>query len=285
MDNPAGRVAQAREAARASGATAEDVADSAEVDQRTQQIRHEIDQTRADMSETIDAIQDKLKPANMVATATDTVKSAATQRVRDMAEMANDTAQQAMHYTRQRASQAMGSARHNAIPLAMIGIGAAWLLTNRSRNSSATGGRYETGRYGSETYGNYGSGISPMRTYDSNREYGRQYSSEPGVAERTGEYASETADSVRRMARNRQNQLLRTIDENPLLVGAGALMLGAAFGLAVPETDAENEWMGEARDTVVNRARDMARDAAEQVQNTATSVADAAKNASDRTKP
>ena len=66
------------------------------------------------------------------------------------------------------------------------------------------------------------------------------------------------------------------VQENPLLVGAGALMLGAAFGMAVPETDVENEWMGEARDTIVERARDTAREAANQVQQAAGSVADAA---------
>jgi hypothetical protein len=279
MDNPAGRVAGVPDASAREGGAESLEGNSGDVDQRTQQIRQEIDQTRAELSETIDAIQDRLKPANVVASATDSVKSAATQRVRDMAETANETAQQAMDYTRQRANQAMGSARQNSIPLAMIGIGAAWLLANRSRHSSGGSGRstYATGDYG---YGNYAEDWS-----DANSAGWREDSSEPGVVERAREYASQTTGNVRRMARQRQNQLWRAIDENPLLVGAGALMLGAALGLAVPETEAENEWMGEARDTVVNRARDMARDAAEHVQNTASSVADAAKKASDRTQP
>jgi hypothetical protein len=67
------------------------------------------------------------------------------------------------------------------------------------------------------------------------------------------------------------------VEENPLLVGAGALMIGAAFGFAVPETETENEWMGETRDNIVERARETARDAAGQVQDAASSVADAAK--------
>ena len=82
---------------------------------------------------------------------------------------------------------------------------------------------------------------------------------------------------MRRMVRRRQSQLQHMVQDNPLLVGAGALMLGVAFGMAVPETDTENEWMGEARDTVVGRARDVARDAASQVQDAANTVADAAK--------
>ena len=105
------------------------------------------------------------------------------------------------------------------------------------------------------------------------------------VAARTREYASETADSMRRMARRRQNQLQRMVQENPLLVGAGALMLGAAFGLAVPETDAENELMGPTRDNMVDRARDMARDAATEVQEAASTVTEAAKKLTGRQQP
>jgi len=96
------------------------------------------------------------------------------------------------------------------------------------------------------------------------------------MASRGRQYASETTASMRRMTQRRQNQLQRMVQENPLLVGAGALMLGAAFGMAVPETETENEWMGETRDNVVDRAREMARDAASQVQDAAGSVADAA---------
>jgi hypothetical protein len=81
---------------------------------------------------------------------------------------------------------------------------------------------------------------------------------------------------MRRMARRRQNQVQRMVNNNPVLVGAAALLLGAAFGLAVPETETENELMGEARENVVARARDVARDAANEVQEAANTVADAA---------
>jgi hypothetical protein len=77
-------------------------------------------------------------------------------------------------------------------------------------------------------------------------------------------------------ARRQQNQLQRMVEENPLLIGAGALMLGAAFGMAIPETETENELMGEARDNIMERAREAARDAASEVQNVAGTVAEAA---------
>jgi ElaB/YqjD/DUF883 family membrane-anchored ribosome-binding protein len=79
------------------------------------------------------------------------------------------------------------------------------------------------------------------------------------VASRAKDYAGDTADAVRRTGRRAQNQFQRMLQQNPLLVGAGALAIGAAVGLAVPETDRENEWMADARDTVLNKAQDAAR--------------------------
>jgi hypothetical protein len=61
--------------------------------------------------------------------------------------------------------------------------------------------------------------------------------------------------------------------ENPLMVGAAAAVIGAAVGMALPETERENEWLGEAKETVVDRAQEMARNAATAVQEAAGDVA------------
>ena len=313
-------------------------ADPGSVDDRAREIRNEIEETRAEMSETIDAIQERLNPRNIVANATNRVKNAATERVREMADTAGQTAQQAMDYTRETARDVRRQVRQNPIPLALIGVGAAWLLANRSRRSSYDRGYADRGRSGAprddyrneyssewsrdEAFDDRGeSGVmatirhNPIPTalagvglswlaYASRERGGRQYAARWGeesregswegqsatgegmvqkltdstneIASRTKHYVSDASDSVRRMARRRQSQFQRMVQENPLLVGAGALMLGAAFGMAVPETETENEWLGETRDNVVERAREMARDAAGQVQNAAGSVADAA---------
>jgi len=55
--------------------------------------------------------------------------------------------------------------------------------------------------------------------------------------------------------------------------------------MTLPETDIENEWMGEARDTVVERAREVASDAAERVGTAADQVKDVATRAANVTKP
>jgi ElaB/YqjD/DUF883 family membrane-anchored ribosome-binding protein len=236
-------------------------------DDRSRAIRHDIAQTREEMAETIDAIQDKLRPAAIVANATDRVKAATTQKVRAMAETAGDTAHNVMNRTREGADGLLDTLRDNPYPTALIGIGAAWLMMNASKGSRSQAG---------------------FRKYRNDpREYGAQYSGSSAyrqsaqgdtLTSRASEYAGQTSDAVVRAGRQAQNRLQRMMYENPLLVGAGALMLGAAFGLAVPETDRENEMMGELRDSVIERAQQMAGDAATKVQDTAHQVADAAAN-------
>lgn len=281
---------------------------------RTRDIRDEIVETRGEISETIDAIQEKLAPRNIVANATDRVKNAATERVREMAETASETAEEALEYTRETANSVVETARENPIPFALIGIGTAWLLANRSSSPSSS----DRPRYARRTSGGRewprdwddddrnsglmarlrnhpipaalaGVGIGWLALAGRDRDYrqrlrepssDRRWLEDPSASRSAAslrENASETAESIRRIARRRQNQLERAVQDNPLLVGAGALLLGAAFGLAIPETETENEWMGETRDNVVGRARDMARDAANQVQEAAGTVADAAK--------
>jgi hypothetical protein len=304
--------------------------DTDNINERTSQIRSEIEETRVEMTETIDAIQEKLTPRNIVADATDRVKTAATERVRDMADTASQKAQQAMDYTRDAAGGVTDRLRQNPVPFALIGLGAAWLLARQStssrRGTYVRRGQREYGReygveptrdealYGEEgEYGFYGDerehglmarirhnpipaalagvGLSWL-AFANNEPHDRDYVTawderpeEERWSARTREYVSDKSESMRRMARRRQSQLQHMIQDNPLLVGCGAMMLGAAFGMAVPETETENQLMGEARESVVGRAREMARDTANQVQDAASSVADAAGKIAGKAQP
>jgi hypothetical protein len=60
------------------------------------------------------------------------------------------------------------------------------------------------------------------------------------------------------------------IEENPLAVGAVALALGAVVGFAIPMTQKENEYLGEYRDTVVEKAQETAQEALGTVKQMAT---------------
>jgi hypothetical protein len=228
---------------------------------RVEELRSEIEGTREEMSETIDAIQEKLRPSHIVAQATDRVKQATIEGVREMKDSATTTARDAIS--------------GNAVPLAMIGLGAAWLLINRtSHRDDYSYGRNEDGPY---RYQWEREETARWR----NTSAGHQYSTATddfGVSPAT--MASVRQEPIterpRQAMRNGANRLQRMVRDNPILVGAGAMMLGAAFGMAVPETDVENEWMGEARDNMIDSAQRAAQNAAQKVQDTAGSLADAA---------
>ena len=65
----------------------------------------------------------------------------------------------------------------------------------------------------------------------------------------------------------------RLLRSNPLMVAAAAMTVGAAIGLALPETERENEWMGEAREDLFEHAQDVAQSAASHVREAAGDLA------------
>jgi len=362
MDDTAGRVgdnsyddrrveevrARADESLRGTGTTGEhdlSVADP-EADRRATQIQREIEQTRDEMSETIDAIQEKLRPANIVSSATDKIKHATTERVREMTHSAGQAANKVMYGDRYRSGGLLGAIRDNPFPAALFGIGAAWWLMGSRGHEMPYDGDDDYNRYDSRApsntmsrreYGDSGwqqasgrSGLmervrnNPLpatlagiglgwlafadvgeesddrwRGSTSNR-YARSDAAgedtlhrvSAGVSgaasdvadtaqeltDRAQEYTREAGRRARQTGQRAQNELQRLTMENPLAVGAGALLLGAIVGLAVPETERENEMLGETRDSVLDKAQEMAQTATARAQDAAADlVSDAAR--------
>lgn len=296
MDDATGRVGRKRKTTSTTSTTTASTAATdretgdptlpREADERAREIREEIAQTRDDMSETIEAIQDRLKPSTVVANATERVKSATTEKVKQMANTAGDAADRVVH------NSFVDTIRDNPWPVAMIGIGAAWLWM-RGRSDS---GQYSTGRYAygddyneRDEYGiqnDWRARTAPRRmTYRA--EYAEDLSYGDRSDERTsnvGEYVDTVRSTARRTSRRAQNSFNRVLRANPLALGAAATIVGAAIGMTLPETEVENEWMGDARDNVVERAKEMAGNAAERVGSAADQVKDVASRAADATK-
>jgi hypothetical protein len=256
-----------------------------ETDERTRELQAEIADTREEMSETIEAIQERLRPGNVMANATETVKEKARERVRGLTNHAGE-----------RANGMMQEVKHNAVPALMIGAGVAWMLMDRSRHQSHR--RWETRQrswsptmpVGRRGYGEYGTGyatnyVEAGTGFDldeneaeySDIDYSRDYTSQArgmrsSVSDRTSQAMSGAKDRWQRTTRNTTNGLQRLMRDNPLLVGAAAVLVGAAVGAALPETERENEMMGETRDSVVNQAQEMAQNAASTVKDVASNI-------------
>jgi hypothetical protein len=279
--------------------------DSENPDRRTREIREEIEQTREEMSETIDAIQEKLAPRNLVASATESVRSKASETVNAATERVKQMTGYSSEWNSYERSDTgvMARIRNNPLPAAMAAVGLTWLMVNgRSRNRryrdlyGPGSERYRTrgaGRYGRSGYDLESYGGETERSYGTESyraDYGAAEASYGSMSEERSEgrgtvqsltsgvrdMTSQTAESARQTTRRVQNKFQRALSENPLLVGAAVAVIGAAVGAALPETDRENRLVGDARDSVVERAQDMARGVAERVEEAATRVADAA---------
>jgi len=302
MDDTTRRLNDAREVSADAGPLP---VEDAETSEQTAVLRDEIAETRAQMSDTINAIEEKLRPSAIVANATERVKAATTERARAMAdtagEMAHDvmdrtreTARDVVNRTRDTAEEFAGrtrdvadslieTIRNNPFPAALIGVGLAWWAFSRMRSNddaswqSIRGGSSRRYYNDEDTYNDGSDEFDEGYRRDSASGIGRKVAdSASSIAESAREYAGETTRVIRRTGRRATDQVGQMMTQNPLLVGAGALLVGAAFGMAVPETERERQWMGETRDSLVERAQQAAGDAANRIKQTATEVADAA---------
>jgi ElaB/YqjD/DUF883 family membrane-anchored ribosome-binding protein len=224
-----------------------------------EEIRAEIERTRSEMSETINSIQEKLSPENLKDQAQEMIHDATIGRVEQMTD-------QATRKVRGFGETVMETIRQNPVPAVMVGIGLSWLVT-----SSMTNGSSQTRNYNYQpSYGsNYGSNrMSGGQTQGKVKEIASDVQEKAGQlvddarnqVENLTEEARERADEMawrlqeqKRMATDRFTQLL---NERPLAVAAAAFAIGATIGLSIPETPQENQWMGEMRDNLVDKAQE-----------------------------
>ncbi len=264
-----------------------------------EQIRASIEETRAGMGETIDAIQEKLSYEHISGQVKDEVSEYVSETIQTVKNTIIDVtigkAGNIMNYVNKGINEIADTklaktVGRNPLPLALIGLGVGGLLVYSFQKKKP----------------NYRS----RRGYDKdNQDYERVYSSKQNksmlttaqdtvsgaagkVSETVGNVAGAVSDTVggvaskaykqvgnfgsqaQDLAGTAQEQYEYYMDENPLAVGAVALALGAAVGLAIPSTRVENQWMGETRDNLVQQARETANDAVEKVQEVAGQVAE-----------
>jgi len=319
--------------------TTRNLSTDAPTEERTREIRAEIEQTRGEMSETVNAIQDRLRPGNIASNAAESVKSSvsnAAESVKSSVKHAtSDTTQVVSERAREMAdSEPVQYVRANPIPTAMIGVGIAgltWLMLGgreaRSQNRYRSGrnsrdwrrlapynegGRYYRGGTGHTGYtgqsgytaesgfGDAGFGeveypgqgsYETAAAYDAdlyqNRgswrsgadyrgEYGGNYDRDRDFSRnRESSWAGQTGDISRRAQQTTavaQRKVQRAWQQNPLMMGAASAVLGLIVGLAIPETEIENEYMGEARDNAVEGVQQSVRDTVQRVQDAASSA-------------
>lgn len=285
----------------------------------TDKIRTNIVETRSQMSETIDAIQEKLSFSNI----SEQVKDEVSEHINSALQTAKDSVYEAtigkvgnvMNYVNKGMNEvadtsAVRTARRNPLAIGLIGLGLGLLYMNSGEQRSQYRYKRSRSNYGYDREENYDRREFSSRSDQS--AFANAQSRVSDAAGKVGETVSDTAgkvgetvsnaagavsdtvsdvagkaykqvgnfgSQVRDVAGSAQDQYEYYMDENPLAVGAVALALGAAVGMSIPSTRFEGELMGETRDNLMQKAQDTARGTIDKVKNVAGEVTEKVKDA------
>jgi hypothetical protein len=259
----------------------------------TAQIEREIDHTRRELALTLAALERKLAARYLVEKGFDMFKDT----------LGDDYG----------LKRGLDIVRDNPVPIALIGIGAAWLLASNSgvvdriaQDQRITAARRRVTGLASDVGNRAGELASTVAERvviagnGADRPLG--YTGNPMVDEAdtrttsTGwvHQMSDMAQDAIRSARDSggavldrtQDQASRIADQvtdaferHPLLIGAIGVMAGAMIAALLPATRVEDEWFGGARDELWQRAEAVGQEAVSRVRDTAVRAADAAADA------
>ena len=176
--------------------------------------------------------------------------------------------------------------RENPIPTALIGIGLGWLFVSSRPGRNATrpvrrvarqmGSRAEMLAHQVQDQAKHALDEATDEADTLVRRAGQigsqlEHSAETFAhdagasvteyADRAKTSAMTLAHDARDVAGRWEGTFERTLRENPLPVGAIALALGVAAGLAIPSTRIEDEWVGEFRDKAIDEVEGLAEQA------------------------
>jgi hypothetical protein len=251
----------------------------------SKQIEADLDQTRARVSETLDALKHKLNP--------------------------DELASEALNYFRSSGggefTSNLGAAiKNNPVPATLVGVGLAWLMMS-GRNGSAA----HTDLSHSRDYGKLSSATSSDEVTEGlshasptgdegdettssvrDKVSGAAHWAHSGVAsmadqgrdrsQQLSQGASRMGAAARQQAEHAKSTFERMINEQPLVLGAIGVAVGALLAAGLPKTRAEDEMMGEKRDELMSRAQEKGKEQLDKAQQVAESARDAAKEEAHR---
>lgn len=233
-------------------------------DKSPAEIEREVEQTRNNVSSTLDELRSKLKPSQMmdevVGEAVDWVKgSGGTEFARNLG----------------------AAVRDNPLPVALIGAGLAWLLLGGKKGDAAPPrheAQWKERRFPDGSYSRTRIAAPPAppssagfaaRTYNDARDaVTGAAASVSDAASRAASTVSETASGLLEsgkaqaaaladqagIAADRASEQFRAAE--PFLYGALGLAIGAGIGALLPRTEVEDRFLGEHREAAFAAARE-----------------------------
>jgi len=240
----------------------------------TEEVVSALDANRAALDQTLSEIEHRLSPEGLMDAAMDYLRGGSgTEYLRGLRD----------------------SVVHNPVPVTLTAIGLAWTMfaersgghggTDSSTSSGNASARLHSGaesaRAGVSAVGEKaGEGMEAARRGLSGARdrlaRGREGLSQArermsGMSDAAAARYRHSADATREFAR-----------DHPMVLAGAGLALGAALAALLPPTRAEDEYLGEARDRTLDRAKETASEQAEHLRERAQSVRDAARQEAER---
>lgn len=236
------------------------------------EIEADVEASRSDLDRNVEALKQKMTPGQLF---DETVR------------MLGGAGQQV-------AAKFADQAKANPMPLAVMGLGLAWLMMS---NNKSQAGSAAYGRAGYEPR-SFAASYDPVTAYvpeasgegashglkDKARQLGEK--AQDMVADvqekvagardtladtgrSAGHRLSAGLDSARQGAsdagRRAQQTFIDMLQAEPLLIAGAGLLVGLAVGAALPATEAEDRVFGETRDKLVEKGKAMAHEGLEKV--------------------
>jgi len=225
-----------------------------------EQLRADIEDTRAEMSQTINEIQERLSPENVMDQVKEKVREATIGKVErvmnkvgetigEVTEPAREVVERAGTVVMETGRSAADVVWKNPIPAALIGLGLGMIAMRVFRS---------------------GNGYDHDETRRGGSRMSRQNLTAGGdLAHRSTEALTNLSTKAKDTASSVSTRVEHMFRENPLAVGAVAVAAGTAVGLMLPSTRFENEYIGETSERLVDKAQQVAREAIDKVQSAA----------------
>ena len=249
---------------------------AADSDENTEQLRADIEDTRAEMTQTINEIQERLSPEHLVGQVKETVREATIGKVERVMERVGETisgvtepalevAGRAGSAIKEAGSSVGNSVWKNPIPVAMIGLGVGMLLMRNFRGQRYTSTRSKPSQVPNYAMSNQGQ----MRQTQGSGTLDHMRETASDLANRSTQALSDLGTKAKNTASTVGTRFERVLHDNPLAIGAVAVAAGTAVGLMLPRTRIESEYIGATGERLVDRVEDVARGALDKVQDAA----------------
>lgn len=218
-------------------------------ERKPDQILAEIDRTRGEMDRTLSEIEHRLTPGQLVDQGIDYLRhSGANEFVQNLG----------------------GTAKQNPLPIALAAIGIGWLM--------ALGRQPAQQSYGATSESGLREGIGSMRNKASSAMQSTSDSLSSAKDRVTGSMSSmrdragQMTDSAKYQWERARGGVDYLVHEQPLALGAIGLAVGAVLAAMAPRTQKEEELMGEASRSLMEKAKETGAQQLEKAQETVKQV-------------